>query len=108
MRRSQSVHIIVDIIPQRDVLLEKLTIEQYKEEYSLNIEHKNTYPVINNGENTNEKEISAENRLKYYSLSSNYLGENIGKDMIALIFREPINPEDITAVVIDGTVIELK
>lgn len=79
-----------------------------KEEYSLNIEHKNTYPVINNGENTNEKEISAENRLKYYSLSSNYLGENIGEDMIALIFREPINPEDITAVVIDGTVIELK
>lgn len=79
-----------------------------KEEYSLNIEHKNTYPVINNGENTNEKEISEENRLKYYSLSSGYLGKNNGEDMIALIFREPITPEDITAVVIGGTVIELK
>ena len=35
--------------------------------------------------------------------------ENVdGKDLIAMSFEEPINPEDITAVVIGGTVIELK
>ncbi len=69
----------------------------------------NTYAVINNGENTEEKEISKENRLIFIMSTWNELTENAdGKDLISMSFKEPINPEEITAIVIGGTTIELR
>lgn len=77
--------------------------------YLTNIESLHSYAVINNGENTDEKEIAKENRLTRNTMTWGDMTENVdGKDLIAISLREPINPEDITAVVIGGTVIELK
>lgn len=92
-----------------------------KEEYDYNLNQTNTfavtsssgailesYAVVNNGENVGEKEISKENIINFRGMFTDYLGENNGEDLISMSFDEPITPEDITAVVISGTVIELK
>lgn len=92
-----------------------------KEEYDYNLDQANTfavtssngallesYAITNNGENTDEKEINKENIVNFHGMFTDYLGENNGEDLISMSFGEPINPEDITAVVIGGTVIELK
>lgn len=79
-------------------------------DYLTSTESLHSYAVMNNGENTDNKEIAKENWLAASGMMIwGDMTENVdGKDLIAMSFEEPINPEDITAVVIGGTVIELK
>jgi len=92
-----------------------------KEEYDYNLDQTNTfavtssngallesYAITNNGENTNKKEYDKDKIIDFRGMFTDYSGENNGEDLISMSFNEPINPEDITAVVISGTLIELK
>ncbi len=68
----------------------------------------NSYAVVNNDKNTDKDEFDEDNIINFRGIYTDFLGENNGEDLISMSFEEPINPEAITAVVISGTLIELK
>ena len=96
-----------------EIVVTPLNVYAYGERngkfYAVKLNDRKYYAIINNGENTDEDEISEEDKIIFRGVTTHYLPEDKnGEDIMVMNFTEPINPEDITAVSIGEEIIELK